>query len=245
MKKRKWTRICIGIYGFLAVLYVTGTGILGNYAYFRYAAVYFLKYMLLMLPLIYALFLGISNLRRYKIRYPDKSIAGGRALLIMYALALLPVSAFFAYKCDILKKPEVNPVFRIQKEEKNKEDSPKEEQQPYVDVESRPYGKVEDAYHKLYDDVLSISYSKSKDCYNAKGNFYALLEEGTTEYKGESVSYRITMVYDRISDDGKYHMFVNYREYMTKEGTVTEFGLEYYVNIDTGKIRAEEAPWGD
>lgn len=216
-----------------------------NYAYSRYGMVYLLKYILLCLPLFYILCVGVSNLKRYKIRYPERSIAGGRALLVMYALVLIPVCTFLAYKCHILEKPKINPVFLVQKEAEQ-EDEPKEDEQEvqtYTSIEERSYGKVEDAYHKLYEEVLAMSYPTSKDCYNAKGNFYALLKDGVTEYKGERVPYRITMVYDRMTDDMNWHMFVNYREYTTKEGTVTEFGLEYYVNIDTGEIKAEEVPW--
>ena len=256
MKERKWTKICIGIYGLLAAVYFISKNVLRNYVYSGYAVFYLFKYILLCLPIIYFLCVGVSNLRRYKMRYPDRSIAGGRALLIMYALAVIPVCVFLAFKCEILEKPEINPAFLIHREvkqdtaqkeaEQDENRKQTEQEEPlYQDPETRTYGKVEDAYHQLYDEVLAISYPSSKDCYNAKGNFYALLQEGVTEYEGKRVPYRITMVYDRISDDGNSHMFVNYREYMTEEGTVTEFGLEYYVNMDTGEVKAEEAPWGN
>lgn len=205
----------------------------------------FFKYILICLPFIYIMCVGVSNLKRYKARYPDRSIAGGRALLIMYALALIPVFTFLAYKCDILQRPRINPMLLVPKEVKQEESRKEQKTKTYEEIQALPYGKVEDAYHKLYEEVLSMSYPTTEDCYNAKGNFYALLKDGVTEYNGERVPYKITMVYDRISDDGNYHMFVNYREYITKEGTDTEFGLEYYVNMDTGEIKAEGVPWGD
>lgn len=247
MKKRKWTWICIGIYGMLTVVYFIGSSVLRHYAYSRYVMFYFFKYILICFPFLYILCVGVSNLKRYKARYPNRSIAGGRALLSMYILVLIPVFTFFAYKCDILQKPRINPMLLVSKEVKPEEDQKEKEQETktYEEIQALPYGKVEDAYHKLYEEVLSMSYPTTKDCYNAKGNFYALLKDGVAEYKGERVPYQITMVYDRISDDGNYHMFVNYREYITKEGTVTEFGLEYYVNMDTGEIKAEGVPWGD
>lgn len=91
-----------------------------------------------------------------------------------------------------------------------------------------------------------MSYASSTESYNAKGNFYALLEEGTTEYDGQTeVPYRVTVVYDRISDDGQSHMFNLYKIYDTENGEITDFGLRYLVNMQTGAITAEEVPWGN
>lgn len=82
--------------------------------------------------------------------------------------------------------------------------------------------------------------------YNAKGNFYATMEEGIETYQGTAdVPYEVTVVYDRVSDDGQSHMFIQYKIYSTSEGTVTDFGLRYYVNMYTGEVRAEEVPWGN
>lgn len=255
MRKRRWTKIWIGIYAMLAVLYYIAAGVSEHYGYRGYEVLYWAKYVLLIIPLGYIWCVGFSNLRRYKVRYPDRSVAGGRALLIMYSLILLPAMGFLAYKCHILQPPQwiIHPAAVVRREETQKE-LPKETEPPvpktdsediYGTYEERPYGKVEDAYHKLYEEVLSMSYPFSEDNYNAKGNFYALLDEGETEYKGQQASYRITMVYDRISDDGLSYMFVNYKEYTTKEGTFTDFGLEYYVNMETGEIKAAEVPWGN
>ena len=108
------------------------------------------------------------------------------------------------------------------------------------------YETVEDAYQYLYDEVLSLSYSSSSSQYNAKGNFYAVLETGMGTYEGqENVPYTIEVVYDRISDDGESYMFNFYKIYETAEGDITDFGLRYLVNKYTGKITAEEVPWGN
>lgn len=56
--------------------------------------------------------------------------------------------------------------------------------------------------------------------YNAKGNFYATMEEGIETYQGTAdVPYEVTVVYDRVSDDGQSHMFIQYKIYSTSEGT--------------------------
>lgn len=72
------------------------------------------------------------------------------------------------------------------------------------------------------------------------------MEEGIETYQGTAdVPYEVTVVYDRVSDDGQSHMFIQYKIYSTSEGTVTDFGLRYYVNMYTGEVRAEEVPWGN
>ena len=84
----------------------------------------------------------------------------------------------------------------VEKQKEKVEESEKQEQ-------SGAYETVEDAYQYLYDKVLSLSYSSSSPQYNAKGNFYAVLETGTGNYhEQENVPYTIEVVYDRISDDG-------------------------------------------
>lgn len=249
MKKRKWTKLFIIGYVILAALYLAAFAALRNRGYRSYEFLCLFRFALLCLPLVYIWCVGFGNLRRYKIRYPDRSAAGGRALLIIYTLLMFPAIGYLGYRCGVIQPPQwtIHPAalfWQEKTEEPPKEEEKSEGAEKEVYVE-RPYEKVEDAYHKLYDDVLSVSYQKSEDCYNAKGNFYALLDEGTTEYEGKPADYRITMVYDRISDDGQSHMFVNYKEYTTEEGVHTDFGLEYYVNMETGEIRAQEAPWGD
>ena len=98
----------------------------------------------------------------------------------------------------------------------------------------------------FFTQVFHTSLDTTTMQYNAKGNFYATMEEGIETYQGTAdVPYEVTVVYDRVSDDGQSHMFIQYKIYSTSEGTVTDFGLRYYVNMYTGEVRAEEVPWGN
>ena len=227
MKKREWTKVFLILYGVLAAAGVTVLFLCKSRGYPCRQMASAFGYLLLCLAGIYIGCLGISNLIRYKVRYPDKSIAGGFTLLLFYGIAAVTALGFTI--------PGEGRSF-TQEEEK-----PKEEPKQAV-----PYEKVEDAYGKLYEEVLSMYYSSCTMQYNAKGNFYATMEEGIETYQGTvDVPYEVTVVYDRVSDDGQSHMFIQYKIYSTSEGTVTDFGLRYYVNMYTGEVRAEEVPWGN
>lgn len=127
-----------------------------------------------------------------------------------------------------------------------REEKAEETEESKTQEQSGVYETIEDAYQYLYDKVLSLSYSSSSPQYNAKGNFYAVLETGTGSYhEQENVPYTIEIVYDRISDDGKSYMFNFYKIYETAEGDITDFGLRYLVNKYSGEITAEEVPWGN
>ena len=85
--------------------------------------------------------------------------------------------------------------------------------------------------------------------YNAKGNFYATLGEGTAELEGAPgiLAYKDTVVYDRESQNGKCHLFVYYRTYY-QDGTEysTEILDMYAVDKKTGDVYASgRHDWAD
>ena len=85
--------------------------------------------------------------------------------------------------------------------------------------------------------------------YNAKGNFYATLGEGTAELEGAPgiFAYKDTVVYDRESQNGKCHLFVYYRTYY-QDGTEysTEILDMYAVDKKTGDVYASgRHDWAD
>lgn len=248
MKKREWTKVFLILYGVLAAAGVTVLFLCKSRGYPCRQMASAFGYLLLCLAGIYIGCLGISNLIRYKVRYPDKSIAGGFTLLLFYGIAAVTALGFtIPGKAELQNlRTEISNAVLLAREgrsftQEEEKEEPKEEPKQAV-----PYEKVEDAYGKLYEEVLSMYYPSCTMQYNAKGNFYATMEEGIETYQGTAdVPYEVTVVYDRVSDDGQSHMFIQYKIYSTSEGTVTDFGLRYYVNMYTGEVRAEEVPWGN
>lgn len=114
-----------------------------------------------------------------------------------------------------------------------------EEEEPLFSHEDSAYF-VEGAYKVLYDTLFAPA-GYAYDCkYNAKGNFYGQLGEyeGTLESVPETLFDCIeTVVYDRVSKNGKCHLFVHYRTYY-QDGT--EYTVEilnmYAVDMETGKV---------
>lgn len=101
----------------------------------------------------------------------------------------------------------------------------------------------EGAFEQLYDMVFEPRGEVFTPCYNAKGNFYALLGEGEEELSGELRQTRHTVVYDRLSKNGKCQLFVEYKDYMETNGNesyvMTTAILEFYaVEIETGVTAA-------
>lgn len=109
---------------------------------------------------------------------------------------------------------------------------------------------VEGAYKVLFDEVFAKN-GDSYDCrYNAKGNFYGLLYEGKGKLNAETEEMDIdrTVVYDRVSKNGAYHIFVNYENYYDESGNnyTTKIVDFYAVNMQTGEvIRADKQAWED
>lgn len=173
-------------------------------------------------------------------RYPGRSITGGCILLGIFTV--VSVGFFGNYFVRTMSMWETSAYQPVEEREEKAEETEESKTQEQRGV----YETVEDAYQYLYDEVLSLSYSSSSSQYNAKGNFYAVLETGMGTYEGqENVPYTIEVVYDRISDDGKSYMFNFYKIYETAEGDITDFGLRYLVNKYSGEITAEEVPWGN
>lgn len=254
MKKREWTKVFLIVYAVLAAAGLAVLFIWRSRGYPCRQMAWALAYFLLCLAGVYVGCLGISNLIRYKMRYQDRSIAGGFTLLILYGVAAVTALCFtLPEKADIQNvRTEISnavlfaregKVFTQEEETASGEQTEEKEGEP---EQAAPYEKVEDAYEKLYDEVFSMSYPSCTMQYNAKGNFYAILEEGLETYQGTpDVPYEVTVVYDRVSDDGQSYMFIQYKIYSAPEGTITNFGLRYCVNMYSGEIRAEEVPWGN
>lgn len=107
----------------------------------------------------------------------------------------------------------------------------------------------EGAFGQLYDMFFEPKGESFTPCYNAKGNFYALLGEGEEELSGELRKTRHTVVYDRLSKNGKCQLFVEYKDYMETNGNeayvATTAILEFYaVEIETGvTVAAGKTSW--
>ena len=99
---------------------------------------------------------------------------------------------------------------------------------------------VEGAYKALYDTLFAPAGYAYDYGYNAKGNFYGRLGEyeGTLEsMPGTVFDCTETVVYDRVSQNGKCHLFVRYRTYY-RDGTeyTTEILDMYAVDMETGEV---------
>ncbi len=104
---------------------------------------------------------------------------------------------------------------------------------------------VEGSYKRLYDEVYSKQGYDYNGYYNAKGNFYAVLGSGreertTADGMTVDMNYEQTVVYDRVSQNGKCHLFVQYKTYYDADGNETATAIEdmYAVNRETGEVLA-------
>lgn len=99
---------------------------------------------------------------------------------------------------------------------------------------------VEGAYKVLYEELFATG-DYVYDCrYNAKGNFYGWLCEGTGTLEsmpGVTFDYTETVVYDRISKNNKCHLFVHYRTYYQNGAEYSTAILDMYaVDMETGAV---------
>lgn len=110
-----------------------------------------------------------------------------------------------------------------------------------TEEENKNYAnRVEEAYDYLYENELSKQFTTSEKTYNAKGNFYAILGGDTAAYANKNdIPYEVTVVYDRVSDDGESLLFVMYKKYNEKSDTAAG----YSVNAEEGKIEEYDVPW--
>ena len=108
------------------------------------------------------------------------------------------------------------------------------------DENKKYFDRMERSYDLLYEKKLSEQYTTSEKTYNAKGNFYAILGGDIAEYENEADRpYEVTVVYDRVSDDGKSLLFVMYKKYHEKSDTATG----YSVDLDAEKVEEYDVPW--
>lgn len=101
----------------------------------------------------------------------------------------------------------------------------------------------EGSFKQLFEQLFADRGYEYQVCYNAKGNFYALLEQSLQEQAGKMPAAQHTVVYDRESKNGKCQLFVEYLEYLKTDGQ--ESGvyrtdiLEFYaVDMLTGEVCA-------
>lgn len=145
MKKREWTKVFLILYGVLAAAGVTVLFLCKSRGYPCRQMASAFGYLLLCLAGIYIGCLGISNLIRYKVRYPDKSIAGGFTLLLFYGIAAVTALGFtIPGKAELQNlRTEISNAVLLAGEGRSftqEEEKPKEEPKQSV-----PYEKVEDA----------------------------------------------------------------------------------------------------
>lgn len=96
MKSRKWPKLFAAVYLSLAGACFIVIKVLKAGGYYDESVVSMLKYLFLGTAGFYIFCIGISNLRRYKKRYPERSIKGGSTLLLLYtAAAALLLVLFF------------------------------------------------------------------------------------------------------------------------------------------------------
>lgn len=109
---------------------------------------------------------------------------------------------------------------------------------------------VEGAYRCLYEQVFKEQ-GAVYDCRcDAKGNFYAFLAEGKNVPSSgtEELRTEYTVVYDRVSENGKCHLFVYYETFYNEDGTKygTAILNTYAVNMETGEVTASgKQAWAD
>lgn len=92
----------------------------------------------------------------------------------------------------------------------------------------RGFGTPESAYEKLYETVFAPEGYSSETTYNAKGNFYAVLSREEDEDADR------TVVYDRVSKNGKCQIFVCYSGSGQNE-RIFDF---YAVDMESGTVTA-------
>lgn len=110
---------------------------------------------------------------------------------------------------------------------------------------------VEGAYKVLYEELFAKEDYPYETSYNAKGNFYACLIEGTGTLESTEGTFETleTVVYDRVSKNNKCHMFVHYREYFRpneQNSFTTGIVNMYAVDMETGEVYiSDRHAWAD
>lgn len=130
------------------------------------------------------------------------------------------------------------------------EEEPSEESGQLAETDTSTPQTVEGAYLCLYEEVFKLQGEPYEYSYNAKGNFYASLSDGSKIPPGGEQELRTerTVVYDRISKNGKCHLFVYYENYYNEDGTEYAMTIRntYAVDMETGEvIPSEKHAWAD
>lgn len=105
----------------------------------------------------------------------------------------------------------------------------------------RDLTRPEGSGKKLYETVFQEKGYEYQPNYNAKGNFYALLETGEEVKDGKTFQTEHTIVYDRVSKNGKCQLFVEYQNFLESNGTYSTVTktkiLEFYaVDMTDGSV---------
>lgn len=78
---------------------------------------------------------------------------------------------------------------------------------------------------------------------------YVILGRGTRELDGTTVNTQETLTYDRVSQNGKCHLFVYYEEHYDADGNKldnTSILNFYAVNLETAEVTAaDKTSWSD
>lgn len=131
-----------------------------------------------------------------------------------------------------------------EEETEEEPEEPVSEMPDYEDDITTPEG----SYKVLYDTIFKPAGDAYECTYNAKGNFYAILGNGEEEIDGEQMTFRRTAVYDRVSENGKCQLFVEYKEYSYKNGEEYNTAIinMYAVNMKTREvITSGKKAWAD
>ena len=125
MKKRKWSKIFLILYVICVLSYTAARIILKEYGYFYYDFFEKGKMLLLLIGAVYIWCIGVGNLKRYKMRYPGRSITGGCILLGIFTV--VSVGFFGNYFVRTMSMWETSAYQPVEEREEKAEESKTQE----------------------------------------------------------------------------------------------------------------------
>ncbi len=107
----------------------------------------------------------------------------------------------------------------------------------------------ENAARTVYEAVFQQEGKTYQETYNAKGNLYIVLDTYDTVFQEQDVTARETLVYDRVSENGRCQLFVYYQEHYDSSGNQldnTSILNFYAVDMTTGQVTAaDKTSWSE
>lgn len=106
----------------------------------------------------------------------------------------------------------------------------------------------EEGAKRVYQVMFADKGYSAEVCYNAKGNLYLQLGGAISDVQNEDERNRFTLVYDRISANGKCYLYVHYMEHLSPDGSNDAIVIldMYAVDMQTGVvIEADKQNWND